>query len=261
MIKSIKTENMEVEYAVFGSGSKPLIIIPGLSLRSVMQSADTVEEHYKDGKNDFTFYLIDRRKNAPENYTIEEMAEDTVSVMKKIGIQKACVFGASQGGMIAQCIAAEYPLLVEKLFLCSTLARSNPTMEAVTSIWASLAKAGKVAELLSDMLSKIYSPNTLKIYREILIKSFENITDYELKQFEIMANAANGFSSLDKICRIESPVKVVGSVADRVTTAEGSLKLAKAIGCELYLYGNSYGHGVYDEAKDFTQNLFEFFNR
>ena len=261
MIKTVKINDMEMDYAVFGNGAQPFVIIPGLSLHSVMLSADMVEARYATGGKSHTTYLIDRRKNAPLGYSIEEMAEDTAALMKSTGISHAHIFAASQGGMIAQCIASAHPELVSRLVLGSTLARTNPTSQAVIGHWVSLAQSKSRVELVTDILNKIYSENTLKKYRDILIESFGDISDDELQQFAVMAKAAAGFSAIDKIPEIKCPALVLGSRGDKVTTAEGSMELAKALGCDIYLYGDAYGHGVYDEAEDYPARIFDFFNK
>lgn len=259
MIKTVTADKVQMDYAVFGNGKKPLVIIPGLSLGSVMPSADSVCERYKEGENDFTFYLFDRRKNAPSGYTIREMAEDTADVMESIGLRNAYVFGASQGGIIALCIAANHPVLVDKLALGSTLVSSNPTSDEVIGRWVKFAESDKKNELITDMLEIIYSESTLKKYRDILMNSFSDISSDELRQFSIMAKAAVGISVIDIIDKIECPATVIGSLGDRVTTSEGSRELAEVLNCEMYLYDEIYGHGVYDEADDYPHRILTFF--
>jgi len=48
-----------------------------------------------------------------------------------IGISKADIIGFSQGGMIAQYIAIDYPELVGKLVLAVTLSKQNETVQKV----------------------------------------------------------------------------------------------------------------------------------
>lgn len=261
MVKSITVNGFNTEYAVFGAGERPFVIIPGLSLHSVMPAAAAIEERYADGRENFTFYLIDRRKNAPEDYTVAQIAEDTAAVLTELGIENACVFGASQGGMAAQYIAALHPQLVEKLALGSTLLRTNPIIDAAIGRWVMLAKAGHTDELISDMLDSIYSQKTLEKYRGAMLASIGSVSESELKQFVIMAKAAVGFSAADIISGVKCPATVIGSFGDKVTAPEGALELARALGCGLYLYDSSFGHGVYDEAEDYPKRLFDFFRR
>lgn len=125
-ILSVKTEKFEMEYAKFGDGPKTFIIIPGLSLKNVLNSASSVEVGYKIFKQDYTCYLFDRIKNPPEVYPISQMAEDLAETLKVLGIKDADVFGSSQGGMVAQYMAINHPELIRKLVLVLPLPVRNP---------------------------------------------------------------------------------------------------------------------------------------
>ena len=65
---------------------------------------------------EYTIYIFVRRTNAKEGYTIRNMADDTATVIRKIGIKNANVFGASQGGMIAMYMAVEGASLYRKVW-------------------------------------------------------------------------------------------------------------------------------------------------
>ncbi len=54
-----------------------------------------------------------------------EMAKDHAEAMTALGISKADVLGISQGGMIAQYLAIDYPDLVNKLILAVTSANQT----------------------------------------------------------------------------------------------------------------------------------------
>lgn len=75
---------------------------------------------------------------------------------------------------------------------------------------------------------------------------------------DAIAEACGTFDCSDALSAIRCPVLVLGSEGDRVVTAESSTQLAEALGCELYLYDGSYGHGVYDEAPDYKQRCLDF---
>ena len=51
--------------------------------------------------DDFTIYLFDRRNELPDSYSIYDMAKDTASAIKALGLKDICLFGASQGGQTA----------------------------------------------------------------------------------------------------------------------------------------------------------------
>ena len=52
-------------------------------------------------------YFLRLPINAP--YSLDDMAEDSISILNKLSIDKAHLLGISMGGMIAQIIAANYP--------------------------------------------------------------------------------------------------------------------------------------------------------
>ncbi len=49
------------------------------------------------------------RRFVPEQYTLGDMARDTIAVLDAVGVDRVHVVGMSMGGMIAQTVAARYP--------------------------------------------------------------------------------------------------------------------------------------------------------
>ena len=257
-VKTVSSGGMEMDYIVFGSGGKTFVILPGLSVHSVMGSADAIAEAYKDFAEEYTVYLFDRVKSISDGYSVRDMAADTAKAMKELGIENADVFGASQGGMIAEYLAIDYPGLVHKMILGSTLARPNDGFDNIVDEWISLAEEKQETKLLESFVDSVYSEATLEAYRDTLISMNRNISDEEYERFIILARACKGFDCYDELSGIKCPVLVIGSEGDRVVGAEGSEQIASALGCELYLYGDNYGHGVYDEAPDYRQRCLDF---
>ncbi len=257
-VKTVSAGDMEMEYAVFGSGEKSFVILPGLSVHSVMGSADAIAEAYQDFSEEYTVYVFDRAKDIKSGYTVRDMAGDTAAAMQELNIAEADVFGASQGGMIALYLAIDHPELVHKMILGSTLAKANDTCRQVIGEWIQLAETKDEEGLLASFADNVYSEATLKAYRETLISSNLGISDEEYQRFIILAEACRTFDCSDEISAIQCPVLVLGAEGDRVVTVEGSKQIADALGCEIHLYDDSYGHGVYDEAADYKQRCLDF---
>ena len=259
-INTVTIGENKMNYIVFGSGEKNFIIIPGLSIHSVLNSADAIKEAYKEFENEYTVYLFDRATNIKEGYSIKDMAKDIADAMKELNIENAYIFGASQGGMIAQYLAIDYPELVNKVVLGSTLSKPNDTSINVISNWINLAKEKEETKLLESFVDDVYSKNTLDNYRDYLISSNAGITDEEYERFIILASACNTFDCYDELNNIKCPVLVLGSYGDKVVTVEASKEIQEKINSDIYLYDDSYGHGVYDEASDYKQRILDFFN-
>lgn len=257
-VKTVSEGEMSMQYISFGSGEKAFVILPGLAVHSVLNSAEAIEEAYKDFTDEYTVYLFDRAMNISDGYTIRDMAADTAKAMKALNIASADIFGASQGGMIGLYLAIDYPELVNKLIIASSLAKPNDTFNAVVDEWVSLAEAKDETALLESFADNIYSEATLAAYRDTLISSNAGITDEEYARFIVLAKACKTFDCYDELSSITCPVLVLGSEGDKVVTAEGSKEIAEVLGCEMYIYDDSYGHGVYDEAPDFKQRCLDF---
>lgn len=257
-VKTVSLENTEMDYTVFGSGSKNLIILPGLSVHSLMGVAQAVADSHAAFGEYYTVYLFDRAKTVPEDYSIRDMAADTAAAMKAIGIEKADFFGASQGGMITLWLAIDYPELIGKIVLGSTLARVNEPFRAVASEWIRFAEEKDETALLEGFVDRVYSEASCARYRDVIVDANRGITEEEFAHFIIMAKAFDRFDCTAELEKIHCPALVLGSEGDRVVTPVGSYEIAEALGCELYMYGPEYGHAVYDEAPDYRDRYLAF---
>ena len=257
-VETVKTKAFTMDYCVFGQGREALVILPGLSVQSVMGAGAAIEEAYKLLADDFTVYLFDRRNELPPTYTIQDMAEDTAAAIRALGLGPVCLFGASQGGMIAMELAAAYPALVRRLVLGSTTACVGPEQRNLFSHWVGLAMEGKREELYLAFGEAVYPQPVLAEARNTLCEMAKTVTDDELRRFTILADSLGNFDALEKLKKITCPVLVIGSKDDRVVGGEASVQIARHIkSCALYMY-EGFGHAVYDLAPDYKQRLLQF---
>lgn len=253
--------DMEMEYFSFGSGKKAFVILPGVSTRSVMLSAMTIQSAYQPFAEEYTVYVFDRRRNMPDHYPVREMAADTAAVMRWLGIEDADIFGASQGGMMAMCLGIDSPELVHKLVLGSTAACIDAKVTQEIESWITLAKSGEMTALTAELINALYSDGFIKQYKDFLIHMNDDLTAYDLRRFIIQTEALNGFDITDELDRISCPALVIGSKGDKLLPAEQSCRIAERLDCQLYLYGEEYAHCVFDEAPDYKQRLLDFFHQ
>lgn len=249
-----------MNYLKFGTGDKTLVMIPGLSVQSVLLMGDAVKNAFRAYEKDYTAYLIDRREDMPPVYTVADMARDTADKMKELGLKDVCLFGASQGGMIAMLIAAWYPELVHKLVLGSTAAKVSETGNDVLDQWIDLAKERKGEDLYLAFGEKIYPPALFAQYKELLIAAGKSVKPEEFDRFVIGATGAVGFDATAELDKIKCPVLVMGAEDDKVLGPEASYFLARRLGCQLYMY-TGYGHACYDTAPDYRERMFRFFEK
>ena len=199
-----------MDYITFGEGEKTLVLIPGLSFKTVRKFAEAFSFMYRIFGKDYTVYAFDRKRQLPIGYTIKNMADDLAQVMQKIGIEKADVVGISQGGMIAQYLTLDHPQLVNKLVLCVTMSRLNDTAREVISNWVRLAVNGDYAGITEDMLKIVYSD----AYVEKFGKYFPLVSRFgkpkDMGQFAIKARACLTCNCYDRLEEITCQEFVIG---------------------------------------------------
>ena len=262
--ETIRTDGFSMDCFRFGHGKKTLVILPGLSVGSVVKYAGTVSKAYGLLTDDFTVYVLDRRKELPAAYSVYEMAEDTAAAIRALGLDHVHLFGASQGGMIAMTIAARYPEAVSRLVLGSTSACVKQEQYQTIEDWIRLAKAGDPKGLYLAFGKAIYPPDIFEQSRELLAAASDAVTDEDLKRFVILAEGMKGFDVTGQLHGISCPVLVIGSADDRVLGADASEQIARLLNgqtdCELYMY-HGYGHAVYDLAPDYKERLLSFLTK
>lgn len=258
---TVTTDNgIIMDYFTFGAGERAFVIIPGIDVKSILLAAKSIEAAYREFGEEYTVYVLDRRKNIPEGYTSFMMADDTARVMEALGIRGADVFGTSQGGMIAMMIALEHPGLVHALALGSTTAWRNPTVDAVFRRWIDFARRRDITGLTADFIDTLFSEKTIKNYRDFLMHMNDHVGDEDLDRFIKLVKTIEGYDLRDRLSEIGCPTIVIGVEDDAAVGGESSREIARLIGCELYMY-EGYGHCVFDEAPDYKQRLLDFFRK
>lgn len=255
---SIKICNTTMDYIAFGKGTKPLVIIPGLSLNRVKGAGFSLAYMYRIFAKKYRVYVFDRKEVITEGYTIKEIARDTAYAMKELGILNAYIFGVSQGGMVAQYLAMDYPELVEKLVLGVTLSRQNATVKNTVEAWIQFATSNDMKSFVEDMLLKMYSSGYIKKYWVLIPLMIKISKKADLKRFIILAKACLTCDTYEELHKITCPVLVLGGKRDRVVTGEASQEIAERLQCEIYMY-EELGHAAYEEAKDFNSRIYCFF--
>ncbi|HZU60111.1 MAG TPA: alpha/beta hydrolase, partial [Solirubrobacteraceae bacterium] len=121
-------------YEEFGDpGDPPMLLIMGLATQMIgwpdefcqqlaaqgfrvvrFDNRDSGHSTHASGGR-LTLRQLAGRQVPPGQYTLSDMALDTVGLMDALEIESAHVVGASMGGMIAQTLAAEHPEKVRSL--------------------------------------------------------------------------------------------------------------------------------------------------
>lgn len=121
---TILINDITMYYELSGEG-KPIVLIAGLGADHSLFKLliPRLSERFKilafDNRG------VGRTDKPDMPYTIEMMANDTATLMERLGIANAHILGVSMGGRIALDLALRYPANVKSLILVSTSAATS----------------------------------------------------------------------------------------------------------------------------------------
>ncbi len=258
MILTCKINNLEMDYFKYGNGDKTIVMIPGVSIKSVMESEKIVADAYKIFNDEFTTYVFDRKKNMPKDYSINDMALDMIKVIEELGLNDIYLLGASQGGMIASIIAYQRPDLVKKLSINSITAKVSNKEYLLFDEIIKLSKNNKLNEMVNLLFSKVYSNELCDSIKDSLQPFIDSISKEDIERFIIECEALYNFDILDNLKNIKCETLIIAGKNDLIFDYNNSLIINQNIrNSKIYIY-DSYGHALYDEAPDFKERVYKF---
>jgi len=210
----------------------------GLSSRIESTSFDDQNRDNTITKSYIRYFL---RLSIKSEYTIDDMAEDAVSVLDALDIEKAHILGISMGGMIAQIIASNHPNRLKTFTLIASTASTPSPFNGPTR---------KVRKLLMD---RTKNPNstlderidrTRKIFKEIGYQGIDLNTEqfYKDVSSSIERGGADdtGFgrqitailgskNRIKKIKSISAPTLIIHGKDDPLIKVRNAYKMKKLI--------------------------------
>ena len=195
-------DGVDLYYELQGTGS-PVLVIPGLGGDARMFSwlATAIADRR-------CVVVMDprgsgRSTGARPPYSIDQMADDAVGVLRSVGMDSATVLGYSMGGRIALSLALRHTGRVKSLVLAATSARTLP-VRPFTWRW-----------IVMDVLSQIPLPRSM---------------DPQPRYAQIgQRRATREFDCTAQLGQIEVPTVVIHGRNDRVTPFHLAEELHQAI--------------------------------
>ncbi len=245
-----------MDYAVFGKGSRPLLLIRGLNIRRLRGTVKSLIRRYRIYADSFRIYVIDRREPLPESFDCRMLAEDVYDGARALGLERALVMGNSQGGMIAQYLTLDHPEFTEKLVLNVTTSTPNPVLTKNVEEWVRVALTGDMAALTDSMMDMLYPPGVEPGQADPDEVDMDRLKTHTPEEFAALARACLTVNTRDRLGEIKCPVLVLAGGRDAVMSPEASVELAEGLGTEAVIFGR-LGHAAYEEA-EYQEKVKEF---
>ena len=249
-----------MDYVTFGKGKQPLVIIPGLGdgLQTVKGKALLFSLSYRLLAKHYKIYVFSRINELRQGYTTRDMAADVAEAMETLNLDTAYVIGISQGGMIAQWLAVDFPERVQRLILAVTTAKPSQLARERIEHWQKLSQSGNFKHLMLDIAKHSYTQKSYQKWRLLynVMGIFGHIKDKQ--RIDIQSVSCLKHDSLDFLEKINCPTLIIGAEKDDVLGVDDSLGLHQHIKDSQLTILPECGHALYEQNKDFQKRVLVF---
>ena len=249
-----------MDYVTFGKGNQPLVIIPGLGdgLQTVKGMAMPFSITYRKLAERYKIYVFSRINELRQGYTTRDMAADVAEAMETLNLDAAYVMGISQGGMIAQWLAVDFPERVQRLILAVTTGKPSQLARERIENWQKLSQSGNFKHLMLDIAQHSYTQKSYQKWRLLynVMGIFCRIKDKQ--RIDIQSVSCLKHDSLDFLEKINCPTLIIGAEKDDVLGVDGSLGLHQHLKDSQLTILPECGHALYEQNKDFQKRVLVF---
>lgn len=203
---------------------------------------------------------------AREPYTIKDLAQDTIAVMRALEIGRAHIIGISMGGFIALELALLAPQLVEKLVLVVTSSGGPGHISPRREIMAVMMPVPgvEIGEAARNVCAAVSAPGFAQTHPEEF-DIFAAIARYrpmsEAAYFRQLT-ACRGHDVSERLHEITSPTLVIHGDVDPLVPLENGLHLAHTImGARLLVYPQTGHIPEVERAEQFNHDILTFLER
>jgi pimeloyl-ACP methyl ester carboxylesterase len=216
--------NNGLPYNKFGHGPRDLVIFQGLTFENKPLSASMFRFFFKIYKflgEDYTVYVVNRKSNLPDIYTLKNMADDYAKMITEEFEYPIDLIGVSTGGSIAQHFAADHPKLVRKLVIHSSAYTLNKKARDVQMHAGQLANQRKWREACFSLMSLSLSEKGIKKYMGKLLFWFISLFSKKLfgapedpSDLIVTIKAEDNHNFKNRLSEIAAPTLVIAGSKD-----------------------------------------------
>ena len=144
-------------------------------------------------------------------YTVDDLVDDVLALLDRLGARRAHVAGLSLGGMTAMRLAAREPARVGRLALLATSARPDPQGFLDRAVQA---RAGGTAALAPTVVGRWLTPGYAAAHPDLVARLEAMIAGADDEGYAACCEAVGGFDGRDDLARITAPTLVVSGAED-----------------------------------------------
>ena len=253
----LSTGRAELEYRLDGPPDAPLVVLSN----SLGTSMAMWEPQMPALAGAFRVLRYDARGHGrssapPGPYTIAQMGEDVLDLLRAVGARRAHFCGLSMGGMVGMWLSVNASVAVDRLVLCNTAALIGPKDGWNARI--ARVREGGMAAIVEAVLARWFTPGFIDrgaaevgIARRMLLATSPD-------GYCASCAAVRDMDQRDDVGRILAPTLVVAGTRDVVTTPADHRFLAERIDGARYVELDAPHISNMEQPAAFTRALVDF---
>ena len=259
----VEANGIEINYELSGKEGAPVVVLShslGSSLEMWNPQIAALEPHYR-------ILRFDTRghggSEAPaQHYSLDQLGEDTLSLLDVLRIDGLHFVGLSMGGMIGQYLALNHGNRLRSLALCDTAALIPPEAQPVWQERIDTAHESGLVALVDDTLQRWFTPPYLEqnppqvqLIRKLFLST-------PLAGYVGCSEAIRRLDYLERLSEIKIPTLIIVGRDDPGTPVEAAQAMHNRISDSKLVVLDSAAHlSNVEQSEAFTQSLLKFLNR
>jgi pimeloyl-ACP methyl ester carboxylesterase len=205
-------------YLRWGTGPKTLLWIvggPGLGFPIGLRVALIPLVLRPFAQAGYTCWLVNRKRDMPEGYTIADMAEDHAALIAdELGGKVDLVLGEDYGGWIGFYLAARHPERLDFLANATTGYALTERGRAIDRDFAALVRDGRPtdawAQMLSTLAPGLRPPALVRVFAAVLDRLFTDRSRPDFVSNLVVETEAEACDAREILPDIRVPVLLIG---------------------------------------------------
>jgi 3-oxoadipate enol-lactonase len=218
---------VEVDATVDGPEDAPVVVL-GNSLGAARGMWDpqvpALAERYRVVTYDMRGHGASPAPAGP--YTLDDLVDDLVALLDRIGAGRAHVAGLSLGGMVGLRLAAREPARVHRLAVLCTSAKTEPQgfLDRAAAV-----RANGTAPIAPAVVSRWLTPSYAAEHPDLVARLEGMIAGCDDEGYAACAEVVAGIDLRDDLARITAPTLVISGAEDQALPPAHQEAIAEAI--------------------------------
>src|SRR5262252_5683099 len=257
----IKANGIEINYVIEGEG--PLVTMShslACDLSMWDEQARALRDRYRVLRFDTRGHGQTSAPSGP--YSLSQLADDLLGLLKSLGIERTHFVGLSMGGMIGQVFALAHPTMIESLVLCDTTSRYPDTAAPLWEERIRMVEAQGMAPMVEPTLGRWFTTPFRTQRADVMARVGEMIRQTPPSGYVGCCHAIPKINVTGRLAELHCPALVIVGEEDPGTPVDMARDIHAALpGAQLAILRSASHLSNVEQPQEFNRILLRFLDK